>query len=178
MTYFSRLTDIVTCNLSTLLRDAADPVAALDEILLEMEEGLNGARRSVRTATANADRLSGELAAARGQVESWKEAARRALRLGDEAEARASLARKQELEDVAAGLEQEYGSAVATRDHLETTLRALQARFTDAQRKRIELTGEAIPDPETPGNTLHIAPDARTQAIEDELAAMRRELEG
>jgi phage shock protein A len=176
MTYFSRLTDIVTCNLTDLLTQADDPIATLDEIVLEMEEGLAGARRSVNTAAKNAERLRGEIDAQRNQVTIWKESARQALVAGREDEARIALSRKQELEDVAAGLEQEYGAAVATRDHLETTLRALQARLMDARRKRAEMTGDTLPEePEA----IHAAPDPlgdRNRSIEDELAALKREL--
>ncbi|MBA3315118.1 MAG: PspA/IM30 family protein [Planctomycetota bacterium] len=176
MTYFSRLTDIVTCNLTDLLKQADDPIATLDEIVLEMEEGLAGARRSVNTAANNAERLRGEIDTHRNQVAIWKESARQAVVGGREDEARIALSRKQELEDVAAGLEQEYGAAVATRDHLETTLRALQARLTDARRKRAELTGEPAP-PELA--SPYAAPEplgGRNRAIEDELAALKREL--
>lgn len=176
MTYFSRLTDIVTCNLTDLLKQSGDPVATLDEIVLEMEEGLAGARRSVNTAANNAERLLGEIEAHRNQVTIWKESARQAVVGGHEDEARIALTRKQELEDVTAGLEQEYAAAVATRDHLETTHRALQARLADARRKRAELTGDAAPvDPAAPYAVQETADD-RNQAIEDELEALKREL--
>lgn len=176
MTYFSRLTDIVTCNLTDLLLEADDPIATLDEIVLEMEEGLAGARRSVNTAAKNAERLRSEIEAHRNQVAVWKESARQSVVAGHEDEARIALSRKQELEDVAAGLEQEYGAAVATRDHLETTLRALQARLTDARRKRAELTGDDLPPEPAP---MHADPEplaGRNRSIEDELAALKREL--
>ena len=45
MSYFSRLTDIVTCNLTELLAREADPAAALEGIIAEMQEGLAGAKR-------------------------------------------------------------------------------------------------------------------------------------
>ncbi|HEX6987669.1 MAG TPA: PspA/IM30 family protein [Planctomycetaceae bacterium] len=176
MTYFSRLTDIVTCNLTDLLKQADDPIATLDEIVLEMEEGLAGARRSVNTAAKNAERLRGEIEEQRNQVMIWKESARQAVAAGREDDARVALARKQELEDVAAGLEQEYAAAVATRDHLETTLRALQARLADARRKRAELAGDPAPPEPTPPYAAPEPADDRSRAIEDELAALKREL--
>ena len=40
MSYFSRLTDIVTCNLSEILAKESDPATALKRIVAEMEEGL------------------------------------------------------------------------------------------------------------------------------------------
>ena len=53
MSYFSRLTDIVTCNIGDMLRREDDPKGAIRRIIEEMEEGLGGARRSVATATAS-----------------------------------------------------------------------------------------------------------------------------
>lgn len=176
MNYFSRLTDIVTCNLTDLLAQSDDPVATLEEIMIEMEEGLAGARRSVNTAAGNAERLRSEIEMHRSQVSVWKEAARQAVAAGREDEARMALTRKQELEDVTAGLDQEYAAAVATRDHLETTLRALLARHADACRKRAELAGDVVPV-ETPQHDVTAEPpNDRSRAIEDELAALKREL--
>ena len=61
MSYFSRLTDIVTCNLTQMLNSATDPRAAIAEIVTEMEEGLAGAQRSVNTANNSAQRLKREI---------------------------------------------------------------------------------------------------------------------
>ena len=176
MTYFSRLTDIVTCNLTDILKQANDPLATLDEIVLEMEEGLAGAQRSVTTAANNAERLRGEIEAQRNQATIWKESARQSVAAGREDEARVALTRKQELEDVIAGLEQEHAAAVATRDHLETTLRALQGRLADARRKRSELTGSSAPPEPAAPYSVATAADTRSRAIEEELAALKREL--
>ena len=38
MSYFSRLTDIVTCSLSDILANEADPAMAIGQIIREMEE--------------------------------------------------------------------------------------------------------------------------------------------
>ena len=61
MSYFSRLTDIVTCNLTQLLAQAEDPRAAISEIIQEMREGVAGAQRRVSTAVASEERLRLEL---------------------------------------------------------------------------------------------------------------------
>ncbi len=176
MTFFIRLTDIVQCNLTALLQNVNDPQTMINEIILEMEEGLAGARRSVDTAAKNATRLGEEIDQLRGQVASWRAAARKALEAGKEEEARRSLARKQEAEDVAAGLEQEYAAAVATRDHLETMSRALHARLADARRKQAALAGDPVASDIEPSLTHEKADGPRNHAIEEELASLKREL--
>ena len=180
MNYFSRLTDIVTCNLNEMLAREADPAAALQKILAEMEEGLAGARRSVGTATANEERLRREIGELSGQVDQLTEEAREALRNQDESAARVALIRKQEVVDVVAGLEQQHKAACATRDHLNTTLRALEARLSEARRRQTELRASAKATA-TSARGSHVSlheDDPRARAIDDELAALKRELGG
>ncbi len=179
MSYFSRLTDIVTCNLTEILSRSDDPPAALREIISEMEEGVAGAKRSVATAEANRRRLQQEISDQKSQQEMWAAKALDALKAGEESEARTFLFRKQETEDLTAGLEQQLTAAEATWNHLTTTLRALQARLVDAERKRDELEASdsemqpvvSARPPHAPG-----AGDERSRRVEDELAALKREL--
>jgi len=181
MHYFSRLTDIVTCNLSELLAKEKEPRAALKAIIAEMEEGLTGAKRSVATATNAEERLRKEIEERRLEVERWTETARKELSAQREAQARLALERKQETLDVMAGLEQQHKAATATREHLSTTLRALEARLAEARRRAQDLAADAAPAggtgrgaPSSPGRDGQEA--SRAERIEAELEALRREL--
>jgi phage shock protein A len=180
MNYFSRLTDIVTCNLADMLAREGDPSAALRKIIGEMEEGLAGARRSVGTATANEERLRREIDELGGQSDQLTEEAREALRNHDESGARVALIRKQEVVDVVAGLEQQHKAACATREHMNTTLRALEARLSEARRRQHEL--QTSPRAAVAGSQSSHASleddDPRARAVDDELAALKRELSG
>jgi phage shock protein A len=178
MSYFSRLTDIVTCNLSELLAQAADPKAALEQILREMDEGLAGARRSVSTATANEDRLSREIDAHRQQSASWAARAKDLLVEGQEANARQALLRKREVEDLIAGLQQQHQSAIAMREHLATMQRAIEARHAEAVRRREELGGVAATRPEVFLAPKDAQADDRLSEVDAELEALKRELQG
>src|SRR5277367_4457658 len=100
MSFFSRLTDIVTCNLTQLLAQAEDPHAAIAEIILEMREGVSGAQRSVNTASASEERLRLEIESHRVQVDMWTGKAKEQLVAGEEVDARQSLLRKCEVEDL------------------------------------------------------------------------------
>ncbi len=177
MNYFSRLTDIVTCNLNEILAREADPPAALKKIITEMEAGLAGARRAVTTAAANEERLGKELAELGQQAEQLTEEARNGLRADDESAARLALLRKQEVVDVVGGLEQQLKAAHATREHLTTTLRALEARLSEARRRQLEL--EASPKARVGSSKsggTGVEDDPRAQEIETELEALKREL--
>ncbi len=191
MTYFSRLSDIVTCNLNDLLAKESDPRAAILSILREMEAGVAGANRSVATAISNEERIASEIDEHRRQILTWQEKAREELAAGREEAARRALMRKREVEDLIAGLEQQHSAAVSTREQMETTRRALEARLAEARRLQEHLHNqqsstltddtvhnalsdtqvlnddEATDEPET---------TAHDPEIEDELNALRREL--
>jgi len=184
MSYFSRLTDIVTCKLSEILEHADDPQVAIERIISEMEEGLAGASRSVSSALASEERLRTELEEHRVQVGSWISRAKQELEAGSEDQARQALLRKREVEDVIAGLQQQHQAAIATRDHLSTTLRAIEARLIEARRKLQQLesskTSEHLvaPPPAAGIGSMPDSPlsDDRAKRIEAELEALKREL--
>lgn len=189
MTYFSRLSDIVTCNLNDLLAEESDPRSAVLVILREMEAGVAGANRAVATATANEQQISREIDEHHDQVLFWRDKAREELGNGRDESARRALMRKREVEDLIAGLEQQREAAVSTREQLETTKRALDARLAEARRLQDELirqqttssTGDTVTDALSETQVIDDADassedSGRDPAIEDELDALRREL--
>lgn len=181
MTYFSRLSDIISCKLEDLIADAPDPAAALTRIVAEIEEGLAGAKRSVYAASNAEQRLRQELEERASQVSFWGQKARDELLAGREDGARQALARKKETEDLQAGLEQQLAAATSTREHLSTTLRAIEARLAEARRRQQDQTaGASTTSAKTrSGGTVDAGAHDRARAaqIEEELEALRRELQ-
>jgi phage shock protein A len=177
MNYFSRLTDIVTCNLSSILKESADPRATLEQIIREMQDGVAGAQRSAATAARNLEKVETEIAEQKAQVESWMETARKRLSENEEGKARQALMRKKEVEALIAGLEQQRHAARTTRDHLQTTLAALQARLHDAERR---LQGQPAQGEPAGAATRRVSETAASKdqlaEIDRELADLRREL--
>lgn len=181
MAYFSRLTDIVTCNLSSLLAAADDPERALDAILREMREGLAGAERCVRQAVGNVVRLEAEIGEQRKEADCWLTRAREALENSDEVQARCALARKHEVEDLIAGLEQQLEAAINARDHLQTMLNALQARLADACRRLADIKAGRDPQAalvEASESDQPLSPSPQQTRVDAELAELRRQLSG
>lgn len=179
MSFFSRLTDIVTCNLSHLLAEAKDPRAAIVEIIQEMREGLSGAQRSVNTAASSEDRLRQEIESHKAQVIVWTEKAKEQLLARLDAEARQCLVRKREVEDLIAGLTQQAKAATATREHLATMQRALEARLAEALRRQESLGGVAVDSPAAAPSYLSSpdsAKDHRNREVDAELEALKQQL--
>lgn len=175
MPYFSRLTDIVTCNLTMMLANAADPGTALVEIIREMEEGVAGAERSSRTAAGNVARIETDIAEQTALADGWITTARQALSKGNEVAARNAIVRKQEVQDLVAGLEQQLQAAVSTRDHLTTTLHALEARLADARRRCA--TGDLLAEGSSVTGEGHTAATDRSNRVDAELEELRRQLQ-
>lgn len=178
MAYFHRLSEIVTCNVAGLLTQSENPRIAIDQIIAEMEEGLAGARRSATTAAGNADRLFAEIQGQRQQSDQWSERARESLRARQDDEARLSLLRKRETDDLIAGLLQQHHAAEATREHLATMQRALEARLAEALRRRsaMEHAAPAEDHPAPRANDALGAGSDRQTEVDEELAALKREL--
>jgi phage shock protein A len=183
MSFFSRLSDIVSCKLDDLVSEQGDPAAAMARIISEIEEGLAGAKRSVTAAAASEERLNSELAERKKQAAWWGDKARQELGQDHEDAARQALMRKRETEDLAAGIEQQLAAATSTREHLSTTMRAIEARLSEARRKQDEFqkmqttAPSADSAPRSRGSTPSATIDrARAAQIEEELAALRREL--
>lgn len=183
MSYFSRLTDIVTCNLTEILAQESDPQGAIQTIVHEMEEGLAGAKRSVSTANGSVAKLNREIGEHQTQADKWMDQAKAELQKGNEAGARTALMRKQEIEDVVAGLEQQHAAAIATRDHLQTMFRALEARLTEARRKLRQLEqgmAEERPSvsPDESEDDFVEADGSRVDQVEAELDALKKLMDG
>lgn len=183
MSFFSRLSDIVSCKLDDLIGEQADPSAAMARIIAEIEEGLAGAKRSVTAAGGSEERLRAELAERKQQAAWWGDKARQELGQDHDDAARQALMRKRETEDLAAGIEQQLAAATSTREHLSTTMRAIEARLSEARRKQQEYLTLQTSAPATRaatnsgGSTPPPTIDrARAAQIEAELEALRREM--
>ncbi len=167
MPYFSRLTDIVTCSLTALLEGVEDPAAALSEIIHEINQGIEGAKRSARTAAQNASRLQSEIDEQKEQVGYWVSQAKSKLQEGNDDQARQALLRKREVEGLVAALLDQHRAATATEHHLTTMLHALQARLAEAERR---LHGESGKDRDS------VSQDAVIRSVPPEVNAELEEL--
>lgn len=172
MSFFSRLSDMVSSNVNALLEQAENPSKALGQIVAEMERGVDSARKSATSALANAKRLKKELDLYRTRIAFWDDKARAAVELGRDDLARRALSRRRELADLAGALEQQYHSALTLVESLKTTLWALEARLAETVRRQVNgapPVAEAVATPAEP-----VTPDAAE--INERIANLEREM--
>lgn len=178
MPHFSRLTDIITCSLTEILEEAADPAQTLREILEEINEGLSACSRTVRTSAKNTERLRNEILEYQEQITEWKSRARELLTDGNEEGAREALQRKGEVEDLIAGLRPELEAASATFQNMHRIQKALEARRHEAVRK-MEALGGTVPELFSGSGSSAfsaVSDPERKGTVEAELEALRQEL--
>src|SRR5438128_244055 len=108
MGILSRISDIITANLNTLLDRVEDQEALLAQVVREMEDGLARARRCAAVAIADERRLQRERDDNQLQAEHWISRAREALAADKEELARRALARKHDHDALARSLEEQH----------------------------------------------------------------------
>ncbi len=74
-----RFTLLVKGSITSLLDSLEDPERSLHQLLIDMEEQLDAAKRATARAMANEDRLRARIASHRQDAGRWEDAARRAL---------------------------------------------------------------------------------------------------
>lgn len=85
MNLAQRFTLLVKGSINSAFDSLEDPERSLHQLLLDMEEQLDAAKRATARAMANEDRLRGRIAGLRQDAGRWRDAARRALAKGQAA---------------------------------------------------------------------------------------------
>jgi phage shock protein A len=91
-----RLSRIVRANINDLLDRAENPEVMIDQIIRDMESGIEEARGQVATMIAQEKLLSGDLGEAEKLATAWGEKAERAVTAGKDDLAREALRRKRD----------------------------------------------------------------------------------
>lgn len=118
MSILDRFASIVKANINDLLDKAEDPAKMIDQYLIDMTESLAEVKKEtagVMAEEARTKRLADENAA---DAEKYAGLARTALQAGNEDDARAFLAKKQQLEAKGESLQESYAAAKANADKM------------------------------------------------------------
>ncbi|HKK48254.1 MAG TPA: PspA/IM30 family protein [Alkalispirochaeta sp.] len=143
MGVFGRIRRLIRSNVNDAVRKAEDPEKMLNQLILDMNKQLVEAKRNVATAISEEKRLQRQVESQHQSAEQWEQRAMTALRAGKEDLAREALQRKKRESDYATQLQEQYDKQHEAVESLKSSLRDLQGRIEEAQRKKNVLVARA-----------------------------------
>ena len=143
MGIFDRFRRVVKSNLNDMISRAENPEKMLNQLIVDMNEQLIESKKSVASAIADEKKLERLMTQQVTQNEEWDRKARLALKAGKEDLAREALLRKQEYAGLAKQYQEQWQAQHASVEQLKQSLRGLQQKIEEAQRKKNLLIARA-----------------------------------
>ena len=186
MGILTRFKDIMASNINALLDKCEDPEKMIDQYMRNLESDLGKVKAETASVMAEETRAKRELSECTEQINKMQAYAEKALKAGNEADARSFLEKKQQLVTTQASLQQAYDVAAANAskmrqmhdklvkdiDSLEARRAAIKAtvKATKAQ-ERINAVGTSV---KGAGNSMEAFSrmEAKANRMLDEANAM------
>ena len=143
MGLFSRFKRALKANLNDMISRAEDPEKMLNELITEMNGQLIESKKQVAQAIADEKKLERQLAKQKSLAKEWENKAVLAVKAGKDELAKEALIRKQEYSSYAIQYEKELQSQHEAVEQLKESLRQLQTKIDEAQRKKNLLIARA-----------------------------------
>ena len=143
MGIFSRLKTLVSSNVNDMISKAEKPEKMLNQLLIEMNEQLIESKKAVAMAIADEKKLEREAANQAAMAQEWERKAMLAVNAGKDDLAKEALLRKQEYDKAAAEYQKQWQAQKTSVDSLKESLRELQNKIEEAQRKKNLLVARA-----------------------------------
>jgi phage shock protein A len=143
MGIFSRLKTLVAANVNSLIGKAEKPEKMLNQLIIEMNEQLIESKRAVAMAIADEKKLEREKDNQAAQSKDWERKAVLAVNNGKDDLAKEALLRKQEYDNAFAEYQKQWEAQKSSVDNLKESLRELQNKIEEAQRKKNLLIARA-----------------------------------
>jgi phage shock protein A len=143
MGIFSRLKALISSNINHLINKAEKPEKMLNQAILDMNEQLVEAKKSVAMAIANEKKLERETVKNKEQSAEWERKAILAVKAGKDDLAKEALVRKAEYDNYVAEYEKQWGAQKESVEKLKSSLLELQSKIDEAVRKKDLLIARA-----------------------------------
>lgn len=136
MSLLSRVRDLVSANLNTMLDKAEDPEKMVNEYMRQLQEQLYEAKTAVASAMADETKLHNKMATFQAESDQWQAKAESAVRAGDDELAKAALSRKTNAQKMADTYKQQYEMQDQQVEQLQDALVRLEARISESKAKK------------------------------------------
>lgn len=143
MGIFQRLKTLFSSNVNSLISKAENPEKMLNQLIIDMNEQLIESKKAVAMAIADEKKLEREVRTQQEQSQEWERKAMLAVRSGNDELAKEALLRKQEYENNYSQLNQQWLAQKESVSRLKGSLRDLQSKIEEAQRKKNILVARA-----------------------------------
>jgi phage shock protein A len=143
MSIFSRLKTLISSNVNDMISKAEKPEKMLNQLLIEMNDQLIESKKAVALAIADEKKLERERDNQRAQAQEWERKAMLAVQAGKDDLAKEALLRKQEYDNAVAEYQKQWEAQKGSVDKLKESLRELQNKIEEAQRKKNLLIARA-----------------------------------
>jgi len=143
MGIFSRLRTLIAANVNALIGKAEKPEKMLNQLIIEMNEQLIESKKAVAMAIADEKKLEREKDNQFAQSKEWERKAMLAVTNGKDDLAKEALLRKQEYDNAAAEYQKQWEAQRISVEQLKESLRELQNKIEEAQRKKNLLIARA-----------------------------------
>ena len=136
MSIISRIKQIISANINSLVEKAEDPESMLKQLIREMDENIINLRNESVKALATEKRFSRQIEATKKKIRTWQENSEKAILDGNDKLARDALARKIQETRRLPELEGQRSHARETGTALKEQLRLLEDKVQEARRRK------------------------------------------
>ena len=143
MGIFSRLKTLISSNVNDLISKAEKPEKMLNQLIVDMQGQLLESKRAVALAIADEKKLEREVTNNQALAQEWEKKAMLAVKAGKDDLAKEALLRKQEYEGAEAEYSKQWEAQKDSVQTLKESLRELQNKIEEAQRKKNLLIARA-----------------------------------
>lgn len=140
MKWLSQFSLVMRSNLTSLCEQVEHPERMLHQLIIDMEDELGVAKRSVAEAIADEILMRKTIERERTDAELWAGRAESAMKRGDETSARAALEQRLTATNRVKQYEEEHAIQAAEVLKLQDSIRNLQDKIRQAKQKKTLLT--------------------------------------